>query len=395
MPLSVKDALEIGAFKECKLLGGAGGLNRIVNYISGMEIPTVRGWVSARQIVITTAYSIKNEPEKVLEIIRDLHVADASALCLKTRFIGEISEEVIELANKLNMPLIEIPDYIPFVNINGPLMKAIISDQNTQFIENNFFLDLIAGNVKGEEEARTRANNLNWPKLPTTILIFDIDAFEEIIRNKSEDEIFQLKESVYQMIRQIIFKNCGQAAIVQKSDSFSCILSDAVSKDTIGDAVVKVKSMVQEKLGLCLTAGACRGLNNYMEIKKNESNARDAITINRKSDLVRPVLFIDDAKVEQALLHMKDNALMLEYINSTVGKLEAFDKENNTQLVTTLEELIKVMGVRVKAAKNLFLHRNTLTQRIKKIEAIIECNLSRESELISLAIALKVKRLIK
>ena len=128
MPLSVKDALEIGAFKECKLLGGAGGLNRIVNYISGMEIPTVRGWVSARQIVITTAYSIKNEPEKVLEIIRDLHVADASALCLKTRFIGEISEEVIELANKLNMPLIEIPDYIPFVNINGPLMKAIISD---------------------------------------------------------------------------------------------------------------------------------------------------------------------------------------------------------------------------------------------------------------------------
>lgn len=395
MPLTVKDALEIGAFKECRLLGGAGGLNRIVNYISGMEIPTVRGWVSARQIVITTAYSIKDEPEKVLEIIRDLHVADASALCLKTRFIGEISEQVIELANKLNMPLIEIPDYIPFVNINGPLMKAIISEQNTQFIENNFFVDLIAGNVKGEEEARTRANNLNWPKLPVTILIFDIDTFEEIIKNKTEEEIFQLKEAVYQIIRQRIFMSCGQAAIVQKSDSFSCLLTDAIPRAVVVEAVSKTKLAVQEKFGLRLTAGACRGLQNYMDMKKVEANARDAITINRKSSLNMPLLFIDEAKVEQALLHMQDNALMIDYIESTIGKLAKFDADNNTQLVTTLEELIKVMGVRVKAAKNLFLHRNTLTQRIKKIEGVIGCNLNREEDLISLAIALKVQRLLK
>lgn len=395
MALTVKDAMQVGAFQECKLLGGAGGLYKSVNYISSMEIPTVRGWVSPRQMVITTAYSIKNEPHKVIEILKDLHMADASGLCLKTRFIGEISTEVVELADQLNMPLIEIPDYIPFVNIIAPLMKEIISEQNIQLMESNFFIDLIAKNVKSEEEARIRANNLKWPKLPVTIVIFDVDAFEEAIKEKMEYEIFQLKEAIYQIIRQQIFTSCGQAAIVKKSDSFSCIFADTVPQEQILNTVQQVQVLTKKRLGLSLTAGACRHVVNYTELEKAEADARDAIMINRKGHLELPLLFIDEAKLEQVLLELRHSRLMIEYIDDTLGRLEKFDAANNTQLLNTLEELAKFMGMRVKAAKALFLHRNTLAQRIKKIEGIIGCSLDSERQLLSLAIASKVKKFLQ
>ncbi|EJW91354.1 protein containing Helix-turn-helix, Fis-type domain protein [gut metagenome] len=52
--------------------------------------------------------------------------------------------------------------------------------------------------------------------------------------------------------------------------------------------------------------------------------------------------------------------------------------------------LIQNMGVRTQAAEALFLHRNTLLYRIRKIEQLLNCDLSNGEELIKLAIALKV-----
>ena len=55
-----------------------------------------------------------------------------------------------------------------------------------KLIDNHFYLDIIVGNIKTEEEAKLRAFNLKWPSPPLRLAIFDVDQFDIIIKNKDE-----------------------------------------------------------------------------------------------------------------------------------------------------------------------------------------------------------------
>ena len=85
---------------------------------------------------------------------------------------------------------------------------------------------------------------------------------------------------------------------------------------------------------------------------------------------------------------------MRDYYNETIGVLFNYDKENNTELVKTLNMLVQCMGNKTKAANALFLHRNTLQYRIKKIEELTGLSLNDGENLIRIAIITKISRLL-
>ncbi|MCI6275246.1 MAG: helix-turn-helix domain-containing protein [Clostridium sp.] len=89
------------------------------------------------------------------------------------------------------------------------------------------------------------------------------------------------------------------------------------------------------------------------------------------------------------MLQVSDNDSIQKYIYNTIFIIENYDKQNGSQLLETLNQLILCMGVKTQAAQNLFLHRNTLMYRIKKIEHLTGYNLSNKNDLLSLAIAMK------
>ena len=126
MELTVERALHVGALAQCKLLGGSSGVERIIQWVDTMEIPEITPWLKKNELLITTGYAIKNEAGALMELLRDLHRAQAAGIAIKTRFLGSISSEAVALADTLQIPLIEIPPDIPFIDITHPLMKALV-----------------------------------------------------------------------------------------------------------------------------------------------------------------------------------------------------------------------------------------------------------------------------
>jgi purine catabolism regulator len=65
---------------------------------------------------------------------------------MTTQFVGRFTEEVVQLADHLALPLIEIPSDVPFTALTNPVMKAIVDNQNKRlrFSEemNKKFIDL-------------------------------------------------------------------------------------------------------------------------------------------------------------------------------------------------------------------------------------------------------------
>lgn len=128
MALTVEEALATGALRRARVLAGAGGLGNLIEYVDVMEVPDARFWLRPRLLVVTTAYAMKNNVAALVELIEEMARTGAAGLVVKPgRFLGAVPEEVLEAADRLGVPLLAVPDEIPFVDITHPLLAAIVN----------------------------------------------------------------------------------------------------------------------------------------------------------------------------------------------------------------------------------------------------------------------------
>lgn len=65
--ISVRSVLEMEVLQGAKLIAGRGGLDRVVTSMNVMEVPDIIDWVSGGELIVTTAYSIKDDVEKLVD----------------------------------------------------------------------------------------------------------------------------------------------------------------------------------------------------------------------------------------------------------------------------------------------------------------------------------------
>lgn len=69
--------------------GRKSGIMRKVESYDMMEQPKMKEWLREHVLLITTGYAIRNDKEALLELIRNMHEANCSALAIKTRFFDD------------------------------------------------------------------------------------------------------------------------------------------------------------------------------------------------------------------------------------------------------------------------------------------------------------------
>ena len=262
-------------------------------------------------------------------------------------------------------------------------------EEHIQQISRNLFLDLILKNVKTEEEAKGRASLLGWLAPPFTLAVLDIRDFENFSSSKEEIEILQIKKDIEFMIMIELSSKC-----ISTSDTFSCLIPSRIKREHLSTSLAELQDRIYKKYGITLTAGVVSTVNSYLALGDAYNDAQDAIQIERIDPQERSIIFLEDVKLEQALLHSQNNPYLIQFCDAALTSLEQYDKRNNTDLLHTLEVLIDNMGVRTKAADALYLHRNTLLHRIQKIEQLTGRNLARSKELTDLALALRMRPFI-
>lgn len=264
-------------------------------------------------------------------------------------------------------------------------------NQRLSLMENNFFFDIIMRSIKSEEEAQQRAQYLGWQKPPFSLVVYNINGFEAIVRNRSELDILALKQQVAEEIRRIMGQQDISCNIVSKSDNTSCLCAATDPKRLLYGAHMVVQC-VGKRLGIGLSAGISTQAPCFTGLCTAYEEATDALIIGRKSGM--PVVYAGDIYFERAVLHAADQQYFRKFVQDTVEDLFVYDQTHHTDFVHTLQVLVEHMGIRAKAAQALFLHRNTLLSRIRRIEEITEYDLSRSEQLLELGIALRIRSLL-
>ncbi|MCD9020460.1 PucR family transcriptional regulator [Cohnella silvisoli] len=121
MHITVEKALEIYPLSEGKLVAGKSGLSRILKSVNIIDAPDFIDWVKEGDMFFTTAYVIKDRLDDAIKLIRSLKMCGSAGLGIKLgRFWTEMPAELIEEADRLGFPLIELPYPFTFSDqING------------------------------------------------------------------------------------------------------------------------------------------------------------------------------------------------------------------------------------------------------------------------------------
>ncbi|GIM30345.1 purine catabolism regulatory protein [Clostridium polyendosporum] len=113
-----------------KCVAGKSNLNNKILSVNVLDNPDVIRWIKKDELVLTTGYIFKDDTEAQINIIRELKETGCSALAIKIkRFFETIPSIMIEEAEKVGLPLIEVPFYYSFSEISKTIYNAIYSQE--------------------------------------------------------------------------------------------------------------------------------------------------------------------------------------------------------------------------------------------------------------------------
>lgn len=125
MHLTVEEALAIYPLSKAKLVAGSKGTARMITSLNTMDAPDVFDWIKSGEMLFTTAFAIKDTPDSFLQMLRKLDERGAAGIGVKLgRYWSEIPAVVLEEADRMHFPILELPYEFTFSDQMNALFQA-------------------------------------------------------------------------------------------------------------------------------------------------------------------------------------------------------------------------------------------------------------------------------
>lgn len=128
--VSLRDLLELESLRDARVVAGAAGLDRRVRHVNVMEVPDILRWVNRDELLLTTAYPLRDDPAALRELVPGLAARGLSGLAIKpARYIDAIPPELLAAADERAFPVIELPQASSFSDIINSVLTVILNTQ--------------------------------------------------------------------------------------------------------------------------------------------------------------------------------------------------------------------------------------------------------------------------
>jgi purine catabolism regulator len=131
MPLTLAEALQtLPILSSARVVAGKSGLARIIRWTHIVDHAEVLSWVRPGDLLLTTAFALKDNPQSELVMIEQLARQGIAGMLVSIgRYIREVPPETIAAADTLEFPIVIIPWEVPLVEVTHAIHERIIRQQ--------------------------------------------------------------------------------------------------------------------------------------------------------------------------------------------------------------------------------------------------------------------------
>ena len=125
---TVREAMR-SALSQAKLVAGADGLDRHIEWARLMETPEVQP--RAGDLMFTTGFPIKDDTEAQIRLVGRIAEGGGAGLVVRPMpYLRRLPPEMISEADRLKVPLFTISSDVQFVDLMSPLLERIINAEH-------------------------------------------------------------------------------------------------------------------------------------------------------------------------------------------------------------------------------------------------------------------------
>jgi sugar diacid utilization regulator len=161
-----------------------------------------------------------------------------------------------------------------------------------------------------------------------------------------------------------------------------------------GDSAGRVTDLVRRRFpSVGFAFGASVTVFEPAEFSRGETQARRALAIAQRLGAVGEITTHESLGVHRLLLHVPEDDLR-SFADDVLGELAAYDVAQRASLLETLAAFLGANGNLRRAGDELFVHVNTVSYRIRRIEEITALDLNSSNDRLLAHMAIEALRVV-
>jgi len=211
----------------------------------------------------------------------------------------------------------------------------------------------------------------------------------------SEDERLAIHKRISAQVRRRIQDAFPGSLLYEHENMLSCIIH--LSKDPTGarlknwlrDLARQMRS--EHNISLAIGIGnPCTSISDY---RRGFGEASEAHQMGQHLSREGGVTHFNDLGVYRYLYKIARMDDLRDMYQDQVGRIATYDHRKGTDLLDTLETYLECAGNLTRTSNRLFVHRNTLIQRLERLQSLCDIDLQERSNWLTLQVAIKVYKL--
>lgn len=126
--MTLSQALSLDCLEGARVVAGHGGLDRELTRVNVMEVPDILPWVQADELLLTTGYALRHDPEYLTALVPELSERGLAGLAIKLgRYIDDLPAPMVASANQLDFPLVTLSETAAFDDIIHGVLSSVLN----------------------------------------------------------------------------------------------------------------------------------------------------------------------------------------------------------------------------------------------------------------------------
>ena len=353
-----------------KLIAGKAGLNNYVRWVHLIENADVSPFLHGNEMVFITGVGINSESH-LMSFVEELTAKRCSALVINTgKYIKSIPESVKDFCDINSLPLFTVPWEVRLIDITYDFCHRIVTGEEIETALATALRNLI---FSPENETGYK------PTLERRGYYQAMDYCIGICSIKSTLSEEDMKKAVLADMQKVL-NTCGKQFSFFFQDKNLVMVCPDCNEQDVRQLLSAFDSIITSRNNdISITCGISPSKQGYKAIS---DGYRKAVMALRVASLHgSKCTGYSDMGIYKLLVHIKGTSVLHEIYDETLGVLEEFDSTNGTDYMDTLRCYLENDSSVQEVARIMFVHRNTVNYKLRRIKEILGCELNYEDKL--------------
>lgn len=376
MSILVRDLLKLELFQNIiTLVSEEKGMDTMVTWPYIKQTVELKQWINGGEIVFVMGSNEDKTKEEQIKLLKEGRENSVSAfvfLC-GNEYIHKLDNEVIQYANKIEMPVFTMPYNVKLIDVIREIANTIMESGNREKLVFNFMTDLLNKNYSSEDHIKKRGYECG--------IILDQCCMSMAVstdfdyENESYNKIMNYRNTMEYVLKRI--EQIGSKFEMQVITVFHMSKSICLFFMENEDKKLEMCREINEFLDYFFKYNELAVFTGYSTVHKGVKGCLSAVeeskkaaVFAKKSEGKRISYNYSEMGFLRLLVSSNSKEELMKYCREVLGVLIDSDRENNTEHMMTVKVYLENNNNLVSSANQLFIHRNTLINRINHIEEI-------------------------